>query len=198
MLKLPNQKGQSLLELLIALFMLVASLTTTVVLIVNSINASRESSNRLIATSLAREGIEIVRNIRDSNWADPASPAWDDGLNSDAEATPIVDGTNPIRLDFSANDFTVIRLDNNAFLQGPASGTATVFYRLIMLEPICRGNATPYTETFVSTNSSGNDCSALPNTTEVGLRIRSEVRWPAASSGKKVMVEDRLYNWQIL
>ena len=201
MLRIPNQKGQSLLELLVALSILVVALTATIVLIVTSINAGREARNKLVATSLAREGIEIVRNIRDSNWIDTTDPSWDDGLIGDNTATPVIDGTNPVTLNFSDNNFTVIKLDNNAYLQGStAPDTDTQFYRLLYLNPICQDSSN--SEVIVDQNDdftcgqSGTPVEFYPN--KVGLRVISEVHWPAADSNKKVIIEDRLYDWQVL
>ncbi len=195
-----NQQGQSLLELLIALFILVSTLTATIALIVTSINAGRESRNKLIGTSLAREGIELVRNIRDSNWLDDTGPVWDEGLNDgagdDTTAIPVIDGTSAFGLDFSKNDFTAITYDSatDAYYQGDAApGANSQFYRIMNINAICR--ASNGDETIISANSPSNDCSGDD---EVGLRIVSEVRWPSQTSSKKIILEDRLYNWQVL
>ena len=200
MLRIPNQKGQSLLELLVALSILVVALTATIVLIVTSINAGREARNKLVATSLAREGIEIVRNIRDSNWIDTTDPSWDDGLIGDNTAIPVIDGVNSITLDFSENNFTPIKLDGNAYLQGStAPGTDTQFYRLLYLNPICYDDSDPVNEGIVP-KETDNDCATEfgANYSKVGVRVISEVRWPTADSNKKVIIEDRLYDWQVL
>ncbi len=128
-----NQDGQTLLELLIALVILITALVGTVALIVNSISASRESRNRLIATSLAREAIEMARATRDSNWVTSLekicsggtnagavcigdsecsgggsclSESWDTGLVGSNPAIPVLDGVNPYQFDFSPADFS--------------------------------------------------------------------------------------------
>lgn len=63
-----NQRGISLIETLVALFILAIGITAALSLVgyVSSITAS--TKNKIIATNLAREGVEAVRNIRDSNW----------------------------------------------------------------------------------------------------------------------------------
>lgn len=201
MKKVVNQKGQSLLELIVAILILGMVLTATVVLIVSSINAGRESRYKLIATSLAREGIEITRNIRDSNWADPMSASWNEGLDTDTTATPVIDDTNPITLNFADNDFTVIQLDssNNYYLQGATPDptiTNTQYYRLLTITAICRDDASASgDESFPNLNTPADDCGSY---SEVGLKVIAEVRWPSSSSNKKVIIEDRLYDWQIL
>ncbi|MFA5135076.1 MAG: type II secretion system protein [Patescibacteria group bacterium] len=82
-----NQSGQTLLELIIAITVLVVALVATIVLIVTSINASREARNKLIATNLAREGVETVRNVRDSNWIDPTMQCDDPNCDNQADCT---------------------------------------------------------------------------------------------------------------
>jgi len=199
-----NQKGQSLIEMLVALFILVTALTATIVLIVTSINAGRQSINKLIATSLAREGIEVVRNIRDSNWIDPGDPDWDDGLvGANSTAIPVIDGSSSITLDFTVNAFTDpnarLKMDNNQYLQDTTAGTNTQFYRLLYINPICQNDDDPPIEEIVS-KESGDDCNAAFGGTysKVGIRVISEVRWPSSDSSRKVIIEDRLYNWQVL
>ena len=195
--KILNSKtGQSLLEMLIAIFVLVIALTATLVLISSSISAGRESKYRLTSNSLAREGIEIVRNIRDSNWIDSSSSSWNAGLYTDTTAIPVIDGSSPISLDFSADSFSGwidrIKQNTNDYLQGSAvAGIDSVFFRMIFLEPICRQGDGD--ESFAAANTAGNDCGGDD---EVGVRVRSEVRWPSFSSNKKVVLEERLYDWQ--
>jgi len=65
-----KKAGFTLLEVIVAIFVVnVALLALLSLMSYTSIN-SRTSANRLIALNLAQEGIEIVRNYRDaaSNW----------------------------------------------------------------------------------------------------------------------------------
>ncbi|XOU94480.1 MAG: type IV pilus modification PilV family protein [Candidatus Kerfeldbacteria bacterium] len=195
-----NESGQSLMEMLIAIFILILALTATIVLIVTSINAARDSMNKLVATNLSREGIEIVRNIRDSNWIHPDGEDWDKDLDTDNTAIPEIDGTSNISLDFTPADFSNpllvgIKLSGNDYVQGAsATGNNTLFTRLIYLNPICHDYSNPpaVDETIIDTGT----CAG--NYEKVGVRVISEVRWHATNSNRKVILEDRLYNWQNL
>jgi type II secretory pathway pseudopilin PulG len=199
---LSNQKGQSLLELLVSMLILVLVLTATITLIVTSINAGRESRNKLIAASLAREGIETVRNIRDSNWVDPTSPAWTSGLVGNNPVIPFVDLSTPTVLYYSTDPQyqTRLFLYNDVYLQGSGvPGLGTEFYRLMYFNDICL-NDTTGDEQIVDKDST-DDCTSLGSGTDyekVGLRVVSEVHWPSETSNKKVIIEDRLYDWQVL
>ena len=195
--------------MLIALFILVTALTATIVLMVTSINASRESRNKLIATNLSREGLEAVRNLRDSNWLDPAVVSWDDGLtnvldNLDNTAIPIINSTKALSLDFSVDNIVTdsdarVFLGGNDYLQGnglSGSALATQFYRIIYLNPICR-RETDGDEKIVAKAVRASCDSFDENYTQVGLRVISEVHWPSPNK-RNVILEERLYDWQVL
>ncbi len=221
-----SQKGQSLIELIIAISVLVVALVATVVLIVTSINASRESKNKLIATNLGREGIEVVRSIRDSNWIDPdyfcenlidtneadcllASSVWrrsywDEGLHYDPAsafegmtAVPQIDNVNPVKLLFEFDD-----MDDTDFTRIRKDGSD-----YLQGNATVEGNSEFYrmiTIRVICRDASGVDTIVNLNEpgndcggdTEAGIDIAVEVRWPDASSNKHVTVQDRLYNWQ--
>lgn len=224
-----NQSGQTLLEVLFAMVILLTALTATIVLIVNSINASKESRNKLIATSLAREAVEIARNMRDSNWVTTAqrtcdaglyagyacdgdtfcglgntcaAGTWDAGLVGVNPAVPVITGSDPYTFDFSATDFSDaiarVRLQNHFYRQGSGvTGAPTEFYRLVFINPICHDAAG--TE-FIVDRASNDVCgagSAIGYDDTVGYRVISEVRW-GSTSGRRVTIEDRIYNWPTL
>ena len=60
--------GQSLIETLAALFILVTGVSAAVGLAVYALNSSTGILKEIVATGLAREGLEAVRNMRDTNW----------------------------------------------------------------------------------------------------------------------------------
>lgn len=63
-----RQAGQGLLEVIIGIGVIIAGTVGTVTLVTQTIKAGRTSNNQIVASNLAREAIEIVRNIRDQNW----------------------------------------------------------------------------------------------------------------------------------
>lgn len=72
------QKGFTLLEVIIAIFILTVGIAGAYTLITQTISSAAISEERLIAAYLAQEGIEIGRNIRDGNWLEGAT--WNTGL----------------------------------------------------------------------------------------------------------------------
>ena len=73
--------GFTIIEVLIAVAVITVGIMGILTIIHQTIAQMALSSSRLVATYLAQEGMEIVRNIRDTNWLDPTNPPWNDGLN---------------------------------------------------------------------------------------------------------------------
>ncbi len=73
-----NNSGFSLLEALVAITIFTLGVTAATTAIAQAIKLSFRVESKVIAANLAQEGIEIVRNIRDTNWI--SLNAWDAGL----------------------------------------------------------------------------------------------------------------------
>lgn len=67
-----SQSGQSLIETIVALFVLTTGLAAGLALAIYAFGSSSEISERISAAGLAREGIEAVRRMRDTNWRSDA------------------------------------------------------------------------------------------------------------------------------
>ena len=72
------KKAFTLIEVLIAIFLITVGIAGAFDLIQRTVAFSAISSSRLEAVYLAQEGIEIIRNTRDSNWL--AENPWDSGI----------------------------------------------------------------------------------------------------------------------
>jgi type II secretory pathway pseudopilin PulG len=66
--KYDNQKGFTLIEITVAFFVLAMGVMAVFTLINRNVAVANLTKNELIASHLAQEGIEITRNIRDSDW----------------------------------------------------------------------------------------------------------------------------------
>lgn len=80
--KINYQAGQSLIETIVAIFILTTSLTAGLTLSIYAFSSAAVSQHEIIASNLAREAIDVVRAMRDSNWlaSDVKEAAW--GLRS--------------------------------------------------------------------------------------------------------------------
>lgn len=109
-----KQRGFTLLETIIACFMVAIGAVGAYTVFSQITNITSLSASRLTAAYLAQEGIEIVRNIRDSNWLQ--SEDWNNGLTGCAdgcqidysgfsEADPVLPPYNGAQLKIDTNGF---------------------------------------------------------------------------------------------
>lgn len=75
-----ENKGFTLIEIIIAVFIIIVGVMGAFGVLQKVIVSSSVSSDKLIAAYLAQEGIEIIRNTRDSSWID--NSAWDSRVES--------------------------------------------------------------------------------------------------------------------
>jgi hypothetical protein len=62
------ENGQTLIETLVAIFMLITGITASLGLAIYAFGQSTGVVKQIVAEGLAREGIEAVKNMRDINW----------------------------------------------------------------------------------------------------------------------------------
>lgn len=126
------KSGFSLIEILAVLFIVSMSMLGVVSLIIQNIQVQSINKNNLIASSLAQEGIELIRQTRDSNWR--AGQNYDTNLDNGIYKIDY-------RLDrpvLSSNLLDAkIYLQNNFYINKIGSEsdlTSTIFTRQIILD----------------------------------------------------------------
>jgi len=211
-----NNKGQGLVEMVIALAVIVTGVIGALSLAVSALSSSKESETRIIAANLAREGIEVARNIRDSNWLagcpskSQAGEAydwdnnmdkcyeWDTGLQKGTAVAVFDPESGSWSLNFKANDISdsLARFyrKGGVYIQGvenPAKDyVKTAFYRIIVLNEICldgEGNET--------IKDGGGSCEE-DDEDKIGIEVRSQVNWSEHNRSHNLEAIDRLYNWR--
>jgi Tfp pilus assembly protein PilV len=158
-------KSFTLIETITALFILTTGILALSSLISYFISASSISSQRLVAAYLAQEGIEIVRNLRDTNLLNGKS--WNYGLTScssgcynfDYRSQSIPDNTN-----CSGKNF--LNLVNN-------------FYQCSDSSPINLQRKVTITQ--------------IPS--PQGLRVVVEISWQERGKLHSLKAQGNLYNW---
>jgi len=73
-----DNRGQTLVELIVAIAIIEIGLFSVWSLFYVNFNAEREAEMRIVGVNLSREGVEVVKSVRDSNWLKSA----DNILNS--------------------------------------------------------------------------------------------------------------------
>lgn len=75
-----KSKGFTLIEVTVSVFILVLGTLTIVGVMANSLKIINVASQTIIAANLTQEGIEVVRNIRDTNWIEEET--YDTGITA--------------------------------------------------------------------------------------------------------------------
>ncbi len=221
---LHTRAGFTILEMLLALSVLSVGIMATFTLSLANLNTAKDNYQRILAANLAREGVEIVRNIRDTNWLkmeknladcdeNPgnglAPCTWDFALNLEVAnvdylntflLTPNSSVTN-VEECFGYSEQCRLRLAaNNMYDHDQNSGEGN-FARLVLLQAICfdanRESYMSYADGPGPKQISVDlDCSDPDFEEKVGIRVKSQVYWQAAGQGHTVEVVEDLYNWR--
>jgi hypothetical protein len=218
-----NPIGQGLLEATIAIGMILLGLGALLTLTLQNVSATTASSQRITALHLAREAIEVVRGIRDSNWLEinnPAvgeTPSWDDGLVdtgcvSDCGGAYIIfypeeeDPNSLFTVEFAdsrdiSNDLFRLYKDkqyhhwNQMPIPDDVNYGDTGFRRLIKIDPVCKDKNTQV----INVPEGEADCSDEED--KIGLRVLVETSWPtsgifAGVTRRSLTLTEYMYNWR--
>lgn len=216
----PRQAGQTMVELLVAGGIITTSVLSTLGLVLATTRSSAVSKTGILASNFAREGVEIVRSIRDGNWLKIdsgliASSSWNQNLASGTDYSAIphfnpVAGTWQLRFSgvgvgsLGASPTLVYRHPTSGLYsqwENPATVAAnlpgfqgTQYWRVIRLQPICWNLSVAQPENTESMASQGSTCPAPK--IQVGVEVVSYVRWKEHGQIKNVQVVDKLFNWK--
>jgi prepilin-type N-terminal cleavage/methylation domain-containing protein len=214
---LKKQTGFTILEMLLALSVLSVGIMATFTLSLANLNTAKDNYQRILAANLAREGLEIVRNIRDSNWLkmeknladcdgdghDPRPCTWDFGLDVEIAQvdylsvgllTPMYDVADAEECFFKEQCRLGLAVDNTYNHQ--PDGVESNFARLVLLQAICFDNSIlEYSDGPVKI-SADLTCVEGNFKEKIGIRVTSQVYWQTAGQGHTVEVVEDLYNWR--
>lgn len=204
-----TQRGQTLVEVIIAVGILLAGIVGLITLSFASLSADQISSRKIVAMNLAREGIEVLRNVRDSNWLA--------GRTDDCSQTPtdytddVWYGVTPIGNECVATEIPVITAfeprtqvwttmwalaprralyftSENIYLQpNPFDGSpASIYRRHLRLVP--HDNTQPGNTCAIA---SGGKCARITY-----YQIFAEVEYKLGSKTHSVEIVTELHNWK--
>lgn len=164
-------RGFTLLEVLVAIFILTTGIVGVFGLMHHTLSFTVMTENQLVASYLAQEGVEIVRNIRDTNFLKTRKglPAnWKDGIDVPGGLCSLgcKADYNDASLDPSSPLDPILR---NGTLWSYDSGIATPFQRSITI------------------TSGGPD----------KIFVEVEVAWEERGESHDVIASSELHNWLI-
>ncbi|MDD4271922.1 MAG: hypothetical protein PHF50_03925 [Patescibacteria group bacterium] len=166
--KIYNNSGISILEVVVAMMIITMGMIGVLSLVIQNVEAQYINKNVLMASGLAQEGLELVRNIRDLNWLTPGN-AWNQNIVGDG--TYIIDYRGPASISQAINsiseDGARLYLNGSGLYTHETSAAPTNFYRLI--------TAVDHTDY---------------------LDVKCEIRWKDGAQNHNYTAETYLYNWR--
>lgn len=166
-----NKMGFTLIEVIIAIFVITVGVGGAVTLINQTVSFTQITSSKLVVSYLAQEGIEIVKNIRDSNFLKvhkTGSGSWDDGLILGACQ---VGSKYEYEGDYNSISTLSCYQDQKLKIDGG-------FYKYSI-----SGTETPYKRKITITKDG-----------EI-LEVLVEVSWKERGREHKVIAQENLYKW---
>ncbi len=135
-----KDKGFTILELIVGIFILVVGVVGSANIITDLLRYTRFTADKATASYLTQEGLEIARNIRDSNWIQDED--WDAGLcgsnNCEINHTYSCYGSiwDDESLTCGSGSNGEVIYENSGFYDHNSVGDATIFSRLVKIEKI--------------------------------------------------------------
>jgi prepilin-type N-terminal cleavage/methylation domain-containing protein len=210
---LNNNSGFTLIELMITLVVFTIGIMGAMGLAFSNYNNSRDNLDKIIAVNLAREGIELIKNVRDSNWLKAEANeltcggfcSWNSGFNFTNNYVYIdYDDLDPrsssdCHSAVSSSACAVLCVDcilykdTLGYYNHDNQISGTKYNRVIKLEEICVNEAgsDPENNEYKRDISIGCDSGH----TQIGLEVASYVEWEDNGT-KNVEIAERIYNWR--
>jgi len=222
---LKNSQGQGLIEVIIAIAVISVGLFAVLTLFASNFNGEQEAKARVVGVNLAREGVEAVKNIRDSNWLHGDENQYDENnflwrwdhnlmpgtyIISDLFSTSTPDEYDGM-IDLVAvslpNDVENTRLyiDGDGFFTNEATNKFSGYRRIITIKNICCNsefNDGSETEEHVIKEECASqefvlaDGACATGFAKVGIDVQSEVNWKLNDKSRKAVIEDQLFDWR--
>lgn len=183
------KQGFTLVEIIIAITLLVIGVVAVFGLVFFAINLNRDNVMRVQALELAREGMEIVRNVRDTNWKNNypfngGAEIWGVGLDGTKTiaVSPTFSDQSPFDLQaVTKGDKASYRLntieESGVTLFTHGQGKESPFYRYVELSPVSSQLAPAATDSEV-------------------MKVTVTVLWNDSGKEKKVEITEVLTNWR--
>lgn len=182
----PNVRaeGFTLIGVIVAAFIVSVTVVSVVQLMTRQEPLIELTRERLIGTNIAREGLELVRAVRDTNWfADPDRTRWlesgicDDGAvsYSDTDRRFTLDATM-VQTGSGVGDVDQPRLyiqGNNLWTHDDADPSAqySKFDRILSVDCSTKDSSPPF------------------------VTVSSFVSWVGRSGPETLVLKEKLYNW---
>lgn len=183
------------MEIVVVMGIIVLGLLGVMSLIVQNLKVQGVNQYNLIASMLAQEGLEIVRNIRDENWVDISLDLANMDPETWANSIADADGTGTVNTDGTyIVDYTNTNQKNNPPDDTPDSinDAATILYYQAsgMIGHTVTANPTPFRRLITADYDHDGDI----NTAD--MKVTCTVRWSARGMTHDYVAETYFYDWR--
>jgi len=182
----------SLMETILAVGLVMSVIIGSLTIGIYTTRIGRTSQNKIIAMNLAREGIEVVRNIRDTNWLKESEGIineepdpdriyqWNDGfsINGNYKIDQYVQTSPQEKWFQKLKDAGTCGNDNTCWLYLDSDYG---FYSLDSDE----GNNTGFSRIIEITNIDSNT-----------IQVVSRINWQENGKDKEFKLEEKLTDWR--
>ncbi len=213
-----NKKGQGLIELIIAIAVISTGLFSVWTLFQSNFNGEQEAKARVVGANLAREGLEAVKNIRDSNWLHGDENQydeegnfweWDHGLATGDHIvsglfTTTTDGSydgmaSLVSISGAGDPATKLYLDDSGFFVSDDSGSYSGYSRLVTIRNICCQSSEGEDVVREQCSSQAFEVTSdgcASDQAKIGLDVASMVSWQVEGKARSITMQEQLFNWR--
>lgn len=218
--------GYTLIELVISIGVFTLGIIGVLGLAVSNYSDSQDNVDRVIAVNLAREGLELIKNVRDSNWlkieandsCSSSACTWDYGFNDSVNYmvmsynddfptflpsfcnNSIKDCVNTY---ITNGDGVELYINATGNYDHDNTGTLTKFSRVIKIDRICfreeplvQDGWDPHDFEYFEDMNSVLVCRENPNDLHVGFALTSYVQWEDDNGTQDVEISSSIYDWR--
>lgn len=196
-----TRTGQTLLEAVLAIGVILVATTAAGTLVVATTAVGQSSTDKIAAANFAREGIEVVRGIRDSNWLKRAQNVQDGATTTQWDDDARASGQESMGTYCSAGCVAKFDPTTGWSLVSVATAINTGIYITTANPPYLTQNCTAtctlmkYSRTIVVTTMPDSFFVTSPSTDASYLRVVSTVSWQNHGS-KSYTATENLYDWR--
>lgn len=187
-----RQDGISLLGVVVAVVLMASSALATARLVVRSDQAAALAREKFVAANLAREGLELIRWVRDNNhFAADADRSWTSGLCNPGQDEGFT-GMRQFAIDARSahQQGQVIDLSSTELIESLLYLDGEEWTHTITSSP------TRYSRDLsVDCSEKAEDLTNPAQPKPAFITVTSRVRWLYRGNEKSVVIKEQLYDW---
>ncbi len=183
-----SQTGFTIIETLVAIFILLVSVTGPLAFAQGGLRASFVARDQVVAFYLAQDAIETIKNVRDNNSLDGED--WLDGISTHCASNSLTELDSPCEIETdrtgSVTNPNTLDCGGEGGQCGPLKFNTANKEFLLSTNADANSTVSKYTRTvYINEINSGKEA-----------QIIVEVTWDTTFfSERRIVVQENIYNW---